>query len=75
MIGVTLTGADAAAYSVEDPFVRIKISVVPVQARALALNLKETYENLRHQMVSEGLPLLSATELESEIAERKGTRS
>ena len=39
------------------------------------VELKEAFESLRRQMVSEGIPFLDAAELESEIASRKGTRS
>lgn len=38
-------------------------------------DLRQAYEELRRQMVSEGIPLLNAAELEREIADRKGPRS
>lgn len=44
-------------------------------AQRAGVGLKEAYEELRQQMVCEGVPFLNAAELEQEIADRKGTRS
>lgn len=38
------------------------------------VHVKSAYEMLREQMASEGTPFLNATELEREIAERRGMR-
>ncbi|HLX41934.1 MAG TPA: hypothetical protein VKR43_00795 [Bryobacteraceae bacterium] len=56
----------------------IEISVVPsaaVAARGSNFDLKQAYEQLRQQMVSEGIPFLNPEELDHEIADRKGNRS
>jgi len=57
----------------------ISVTVPPdaamARGHAAGADLKEAYEQLRQQMLSEGLPFLGAAELEREIAERKGTRS
>ncbi len=76
VIGVTLLVADAAAQGVEAP---IEISVVPsytvYASQMTEADLREAYEGLRRQALSEGIPFLNAAELEREIAGRKGTRS
>jgi hypothetical protein len=60
----------------EHAWPKIEISVASMPHDRVAQgNLKAVYEELRRQMVAEGLPFLNATELEREIAERKGIRS
>ena len=76
VVGVTLVGADASAQAVEALPAPIEISVVPtVPSQVSAADLRDAYEHLRRQMAIEGTPFLNATELEREIADRKGTRS
>lgn len=53
------------------PIAPIEISVVPsaaIIAQGSALDLKQAYELLRQQMLSEGLPFLDQEELEREIS-------
>src|ERR1022692_4451226 len=74
-VGLTIRPNDHIAHV---PITPIEISVVPsaaIVAQGSALDLKQTYELLRQQMLSEGLPFLDAEELEREIVDRKGTRS
>lgn len=71
MISATLTVIDPSVNVADAPMAPIEISVVQVSAH----DLKQAYEHLRQQMISEGIPFLNAAELEREIAERKGTRS
>ena len=77
MIGLTLLVADPFVHAVETPLGSIEISIVPtpLQTNVSILNPRETYERLRQQMASDGIPFLDAAELEREIADRKGTRS
>ena len=77
VIGITLMVSNGASQPVE-AFAPIEISVAPAMsslAQVTPLDLREAYEHLRQQMLSEGIPFLNATELDQEIADRKGTRS
>jgi hypothetical protein len=74
-VGLTIHPND---YIAPVPVAPIEITVVPsavIVAQGTGLDLKQAYEMLRQQMLSEGLPFLNEEELEREIVDRKGTRS
>jgi hypothetical protein len=84
-VGLLITGMISVGLSLHPnddtppaPLAPIEISVEPSAAVFVpgsVLDMKQAYEHLRQQMLSEGLPLLDAEELEREIADRKATRS
>lgn len=72
--GITGGAGTQVAEASDSP---VEISVVPqfgLEADTPAFDVKDAYERLRRQMISEGLPFLNASELEREIADRKGSR-
>ena len=78
IVGAALTlSAPAAVNEVAWPTVEITVAPIVLGAHGemAGFDLKTTYDELRRQMVSEGVPFLNAAELEREIADRKGTRS
>lgn len=78
IVSVSMAVVDPATYVADATLVPIEISVVPappLAAHVPALDLKKAYEQLRQQMLAEGLPFLAAADLEKEIADRKRTRA
>jgi hypothetical protein len=75
-IGATVAGINA-------PFIPAGVNIAEypwptieatVEADALIIDVRARYDDLRWQMVSEGIPFLNAAELTLEIADRKGSR-
>jgi hypothetical protein len=81
--GVVATAVAMSVPSVaagEHPPLVVEISVDPGEymfhgGQMTGADLRQAYEDLRRQMLSEGIPFLNAAELEREITDRKGTRS
>jgi hypothetical protein len=78
--GIVVTGISTSDLTFPtNTWPTLEITVAPTaltpESHSVEFDLEGSYEELRRQMASEGVPFLDADELEREIADRKGTRS